>query len=439
MINSESVSDMKNRFIILTAVICVSIISTSCSSASRIIVKNEEISNNSSISSHFQTETAELSESKDTPQNNISSKKIIAKESSLKIEKKAPVVSSKKDDNKRAESKKTPSEKGASEAQSSAVGTTSSIITVPGQTEQTASSVDVSEQLIEEVTSNEPEKETTTDFEQASQTEEPKKPDDILFESPVCRSAALYCADDRELLYSDGIDTQSAPASLTKLLTACTALKYVRPDTIVTVGTEQYLVNEGSSLCGVSIGNRLTMYDLLTGMLMSSGNDAAYTAAVTTARLVHPDIEMSDIDAVSCFCEMMNDLGAEIGMTSSHFVNPDGWDDPQQYTIAADLIKLSEYALAVPEIRSIVGIYQKSVVFDSGEYITWTNTNALLNPYGSYYCENCIGMKTGTTLNAGCCFVGAFEKNGKTYISVALGCMTNDERFELTLKLISLI
>lgn len=213
-----------------------------------------------------------------------------------------------------------------------------------------------------------------------------------LIQSPKCYSAVLYCVDDDTELYNDNGSGQTSPASLTKLLTAVTTLKYVNPDEIVTVGSEQYLVNAGSSLCYIGIGQRLTVYDLLTGMLMSSGNDAAYTAAVYTARAVYSQEELSDDAAVQRFCELMNDTAANIGMKNSHFTTPDGWDNYDQYTTAQDLALLARYALKIPEIREIVGTYQKYVVFESGENITWTNSNLLLDPNSGYHRANAIAV-----------------------------------------------
>lgn len=256
-----------------------------------------------------------------------------------------------------------------------------------------------------------------------------------IIESPLCSAAVLYCADDDRFIYNDSSEKRIAPASITKLLTAAVVMKYMDPDDVVTVGTEQYFVNEDSSVCFLSIGNRLTVRDLLTGMLLSSGNDAAYTAAVSAARDANPDKELSDDEAVTAFCGMMNELAGEIGMTGSHFSDPDGWDEDDHYVTAADLVKLSAYVLRDPVIREIVGTHQKYVEFVSGENITWTNTNSLLDPDSSFYCDACIGLKTGTTDNAGCCLAAAFTKNEKTYITVVSGCAESDERYELTLKL----
>ncbi len=259
----------------------------------------------------------------------------------------------------------------------------------------------------------------------------------IHISSPVCKAAAFACADDKELLYSDNPNEKIAPASLTKLLTASVALHYLSPDTVITVGSEQNLVKSGSSLCLIRPGHKLKLYDLLTGMLMASGNDAAYTVAVATARAVKSDTAMTDAEAVDCFSELMNAYADSLGMKNSHFVNPEGWDDVNQYTTVSDLLKLADYVLSVPEIKTITGTYQKKVYFVSGENITWTNTNALLNPNGTYYCADAVGLKTGTTANAGNCLIAAFERNGKTYLSDVIGCSTGNDRYELTHKMLS--
>ena len=244
----------------------------------------------------------------------------------------------------------------------------------------------------------------------------------------------FYCVEDNKLLYSKNADVRIAPASLTKMLTASVALYYIDPDEVFTVGSERKLVPEKSSLCLILPGHRLTLYDLIMGMLLASGNDAAYTVAVSTARAVYPEAVMEDAEAVECFCGLMNGFAEELGMSHSHFTTPDGSDDKDQYTSASDLLLLAKYALSVSEIREIASTYRKYVVFESGENITWTNSNKLLCPDSKFYSEYAVGMKTGTTSRAGNCLISAFERDGKTYISIAAGCLTDSDRYKLTLK-----
>lgn len=252
--------------------------------------------------------------------------------------------------------------------------------------------------------------------------------------APDYTAYEVYCVEDGRIIVGENIFKRIAPASLTKLLTASVALKYWGADDVVTVGTELELVQPESSLCFISKGQRLKMYDLLSGLLMPSGNDAAYTVAVTTARKVSGRA-LSDRAAVKYFSILMNDFAAELGMVNSHFANPEGWDNDRHYTTVSDLNKIAKYALSVPEIREIVSTRRKDAVFESGETITWYNGNQLLYPNSDYYCENAIGMKTGFTDNAGLCLIAAFEKNGKTYIITVVGCSDSDKRYEKILEL----
>ncbi len=253
--------------------------------------------------------------------------------------------------------------------------------------------------------------------------------------APDYTAYEVYCVEESRILLGENIYRKIAPASLTKLLTASVALKYCSADEVVTVGTELELVQPESSLCLIKKGHRLTMYDLLTGLLLPSGNDAAYTIAVHVARKTSGMSDLPDRAAVRVFCNLMNDFGEEIGLRNTHFVNPEGWDDPRHYTTASDLTKIAKYALSVPEIREIVATREREVTFVSGETITWYNGNLLLWEDEDFYCPDAIGMKTGFTDNAGRCLIAAFEKSGKTYIITMLGCKDPEWRYNKVLEL----
>ena len=239
----------------------------------------------------------------------------------------------------------------------------------------------------------------------------------------------LYEADTLTALYEQDAAVRIYPASLVKITTAYTALKYLSPRTEVKVGTELSLVKKGSSLCYIQKGHRLTLYDLLTGLLMSSGNDAAYTVAVTVAREVTEQPELSDADAVAYFCQLMNETAAQLGATDTHYVNPEGWDDQRQYTTVQDLARITSKAMQVPEIREIVSCPQKTVTFLSGQHITWKNTNSLLNSSSKYYYPNATGFKTGSTSRAGKCLVATVQQGDKAYIAIVTDCESDGDRY----------
>ena len=252
--------------------------------------------------------------------------------------------------------------------------------------------------------------------------------------APLCKANALYCVEDGELLYGENSDVTIAPASLTKLLTASVALKYLKPEEVCLIGSELSLVQPDSSLCLITEGEQMTLYDLIAGLLLPSGNDAAYSIAVNTARKKSSS-SLSDEQAVTYFVDMMNDLARDIGMKNTHFANPEGWDNDKHYTTAADLARLGSYALSVPVIRELVSTPEYTTQFISGEFAEWKNGNKLIHPESDYYCEYAIGMKTGMTDNAGCALIAAFVYNGKTYVTSVVGGMDDRERYGTTLSL----
>lgn len=249
----------------------------------------------------------------------------------------------------------------------------------------------------------------------------------------------LYRLDTLTPVHEKAADEIMASASMSKIVTAVTALHYVEPDTVFTVGTELQLVQPGASTSFIAKGHRLTLYHLLMGMLLPSGCDASYTIAVNVARIVAEDPEMGDAEAVEYFCGLMNELAADLGAVNSHFVNPDGWDNDEHYTTVHDLALLAAHAMEYEAIREIVSTPEKWVMFASGENITWRNSNALLHAESGYYHPGAVGMKTGTTSKAGNCLLSVIEQDGVLYVAVVAGSPTRNGRYEDTLKLLELI
>ncbi len=249
-------------------------------------------------------------------------------------------------------------------------------------------------------------------------------------------SAVVYNIDTGNIIMTKNAESQIAPASLAKIVTACVALKYAKADDVFTVGSELDLVKPGSSICQIAKDFKLSLKDLICGMLVSSGNDAAYVIAANIAREESGNSGMSDKEAVEHFCELMNSFANEIGMTNSNFTSPDGWDDNKQYTTATDLTLVTKHAMNIPEIKEVVGYDSEHVTFASGQHITWSNTNLMLHKDSEFYNENVTGFKTGSTTKAGKCLISTYESTEGNFIIVVTGCDSDAQRYEDTEDLI---
>lgn len=224
----------------------------------------------------------------------------------------------------------------------------------------------------------------------------------------------VYDTADRKMLYTSAPATEALfPASITKLFSAWVALQILEPDTVVMAGKELGLLQPGSSTAFIAYGSYLTVEQLVEGMLLPSGNDAAYVLAAAAGRKIAGSPELSAKKAVAIFVEEMNRRAEEAGLANSQFTNPDGYHGEDHYSCPGDLATIGELALADPIISQYMALQQDTVTFASGETITWYNTNRLLNPESAWYCEAAVGMKTGYTEEAGYCLLAAFEKEDR--------------------------
>ncbi len=250
----------------------------------------------------------------------------------------------------------------------------------------------------------------------------------------------LYEADTLKMICEKNTDHRVEPASITKLITAATALKYLPEDTLLTTGDELYLVNLALSRAYLEEGKQLTLKDMLVALLLPSGSDAAYTIAVHVARHVSGDPQMENTAALDYFTELMNDYVREIGTVSSNFMNPVGKPSALHYITINDLALIASHVLKTyPTITEITSSYRRTVTYTDGSKSTWVNSNLLLNKGGDFYHPAVFGLKTGTADNAGHCLCAVFEKGGKTYIAIVMGCKTNVGRYQSAHELISLV
>lgn len=222
--------------------------------------------------------------------------------------------------------------------------------------------------------------------------------------APDCsaKSAVLIEAETGTVLYAKDIHTQRAMASTTKIMTAILTIEAGDLDTEFTVDPLAIRV-EGTSM-GLREGDRVSRRDLLYGIILPSGNDAANAAAVSVA------------GSVPAFVQMMNNKAAELGLSDTHFVTPSGLDAKGHYTSAYDLAMLTAYAMKNELFREIVACRSKQLEYGNPPYSrTLYNSNKMLTRY-----EGAIGVKPGFTDDARRCLVSAAERNGTTLIAVTL-------------------
>ncbi len=237
----------------------------------------------------------------------------------------------------------------------------------------------------------------------------------------------VYDVDAGEILWQKGESRVVYPASITKLWTILCALRHLSPEEIITVGEEVSLIDADSSIAYVKEGMQLSVEMLIEGMLLPSGNDAAYALAAAAGRRIDP--EATDARAaVETFIAQMNRYAAAFGLCGTVFTTPDGLAGVTHYTTVEDMILICRMALEQPLIAKYAALARDSVTYASGETNTWENTNRLLDPDSRYYREGVTGLKTGS-LEYNCCVTVSYEKDGHRYLIGVLGAWSNEQRF----------
>lgn len=227
-----------------------------------------------------------------------------------------------------------------------------------------------------------------------------------------CNSAILIDARTGDVLYEKNSNQKAYPASTTKILTAYIALSQISDINTEIIPSKNAIMSVpvGSSLAYFSENEKLTLEQVLFGLLLPSGNDAANILAEHIS------------GSSSNFAELMNVTAENLGATNSHFVNPSGWHDNEHYTTAADLAKIAYNAMKIPKFKEIVSQtrYVMPETNVSKVKRTFINTNKLLSS-GEYFYEAATGIKTGYTSQAGNCLVASASKDGVELISVTMG------------------
>ncbi len=223
--------------------------------------------------------------------------------------------------------------------------------------------------------------------------------------STTARAACVMEQSSGRMLYQKNAQMPLPMASTTKIVTALTVLNNCENIDEVCVIPKAAVGIEGSSIY-LREGEKLTVRELLCGLMLRSGNDCAVALALKIG------------GSLENFAEMMNATATECGATNSNFVTPHGLHDENHYTTAEDLAKITCVALKNQTFRQIVASKSTKISNDGYDYDrVLVNKNKLLSGF-----EGADGVKTGYTTRAGRCFVGSATRNGMQVVVVVLNC-----------------
>jgi serine-type D-Ala-D-Ala carboxypeptidase (penicillin-binding protein 5/6) len=217
------------------------------------------------------------------------------------------------------------------------------------------------------------------------------------------KSALVYDLNDQKVLFSENPTLHLPMASLTKIMTAIIAMENPKKDDKYVV-TQDDLV--GEDVMGLSAGETLSLEELLYGLVLTSGNDAAETLAGNYS------------EGREKFIEAMNSKAKALGLSDTHFTNPTGLEgDGDQYTTTYDLLVMTKYAMQYPLFRKVVGTFDYNILYTSNHKAFYMeNETNLLTSY-----PGVIGVKDGYTPEAGLCLVTYLNYKNHKIIGIILG------------------
>lgn len=229
---------------------------------------------------------------------------------------------------------------------------------------------------------------------------------DIHLPNVGAKNILLYNLNDSQILYEQNSGEKISIASLTKIMTALVVIEsFTNLNEVVTVPNGAFYNVSGYAEAGFKVGDHVTIKDLLYGTLLPSGADAAQALAILTS------------GSLSSFVEKMNEKAKYLDMQNTHYENPVGRDNEQNYSTLNDLAKLLFYALENPTFYEI---------YTTRQYITLNNlefSSTLVAPSSKYNLniQNIKGSKSGYTRNAGLCLSSIAEYNGIQYLLITAG------------------
>ncbi len=231
----------------------------------------------------------------------------------------------------------------------------------------------------------------------------------------TAKTAVFASLDTGEVLFSRNPDTKIYPASITKIMTVTLMLESEKfnPEGRIAMTQEvlTLISGTGSSVSNLKAGEEISQLDLAYFVLMASFGDCAYLAAIYYG------------DTLENFVRMMNDKATELGLKNTHYQNPVGLHDTQNYTTANDTLILTSYALKNETFKKICETTRYTVAATQfSRERTISTTNFLQDSTTNYYYSYAKGVKTGYTDEAGRCLVSTASYDGYNYICILFGC-----------------
>ena len=234
------------------------------------------------------------------------------------------------------------------------------------------------------------------------------------------RAAVVYDRTSGEVIWGKEEKTQRKMASTTKIMTSIVVIEKIE-NLSQTVTISSKAAGIGGSRLGLHTGDKITVNDLLYGLMLESGNDCAIALGEYVG------------NSVENFVEIMNEKAKQLGLSNTHFVTVNGLDADEHYTTAEELAKLTDYALKNEKFKNIVGTKNYTVTINGyGKAID--NTNELLG-----YLDGVYGVKTGFTNGANRCLVTSIKRGNMDIISVVLGADTKKDRTKDSIEIIEYV
>ena len=330
------------------------------------------------------------------------------------------------------------SEPVSEETSESSVPEASSEPEEPSKEESKAESKEESSEEPSEEFSEEPSEEPS---EEISETvvSDPDFPAEYINSVVDADYVAVYCVTDDKLLYGKNENAKAYPASMTKLVTAMLAEKYIPADQVITVGQEIRRIGPGSSQIYLYPTDEYDLENLLIGLLLPSGNDVAYTLAVAIGRNLLDNQNASIDDALDAFMKEANKFVKAIGCKNTHMACPDGYHDDDHYTTAYDYTIIGTEVLKnYPLTKKICGLEAANIqtvygytIKENGYTKIFYNSNPVIDE--TYV----TGLKTGTTDEAGYCLALSTRSGGKEYVIILMHASSIAARNRDAVNLIS--